>query len=541
MNAAFTSTTISNHLVSDRRILSLFFPKLPTDRIARRRWGLSWRLPPVSTAHPEYPPLACAGRVANAMRITALDETSETFGLRIGQGLAEARAICADLDVIEADPAADRALLNAIADWCDRYTPLVALDGDDGLMLDITGCAHLFGGEEKLLEDAERRLTAFGLAVRIAVGPTPGLARACSRFGGPQRVTPSEAAAALAPLPLASLRLEPQTVIDLARVGLKTVADLLAASRPPITRRFGAGPMLRLDQALGREGEPISPRRHLPLLSAERRLAEPIMTEDQVLDLAGRLAAGLKTSLEARGEGGLAVQLLVFRVDGRVFRIEVSASAPLRDAARIRSLFEERLAVLRDDLDAGFGFELVRLNVLLSETFETRQPALAGEEGNCEGLTRFLDQVSARLGERALRLPVPLASHWPERATKHATASDALKGLNLPGGRTDMAARPVRGLRPLRLLDRPEEVEVMSAVPDGPPASFRWRRVQRRILRAEGPERLAPEWWVDGEDAPPRDYFRIEDTEGQRFWLYRQGLYERRTVHPTWFLQGFFA
>jgi protein ImuB len=475
------------------------------------------------------------------MRITALDEAAEILGLRVGQGLAEARAICAGLDVVEADPAADRALLEAIADWCDRYTPLVALDGEDGLMLDITGCAHLFGGEERLIQDVDHRLTAFGFAVRISVGPTPGLARACSRFGGPQRVAPSEAAAALAPLPIAALRLEAQTVMDLARVGLKTIADLLAAPRPPITRRFGSGPMLRLDQALGREGEPISPRRHLPLLSAERRLADPIMAEDQVIDLAGRLAAGLKTSLEARGEGGRLFELLVFRVDGRVFRIEVGASVPLRDAMRIRALFEERLSVLRDGLDAGFGFELLRLNVLLSEAFDDAQPTLAREEDDGEDLTRFLDQVAARLGERALRLPVSLGSHWPERAALHVPVTDALKSLATPSSSTRDAARSARGPRPLRLLDRPEEVEVMSAVPDGPPASFRWRRVQRRILRADGPERLAPEWWVDGEDAPPRDYFRIEDTEGQRFWLYREGLYERRTVTPTWFLQGFFA
>ncbi len=278
------------------------FPKA-SDRSHRpRRWGLSWRLPQGSTAHPERAPLVCAGRSGNTMRVTALDDRAEGFGLRIGQGLAEARAICADLDVVESDPAADRALLDAIADWCDRYTPLVAIDGDDGLMLDISGCAHLFGGEERLIEDVERRMTAFGLAVRIAVGPTPSLGRACSRFDGPRRVTMSEVATALAPLPIAALRLEPQTVMNLARVGLKTVGDLLAAPRAPITRRFGPEPLLRLDQALGREGEAISPRRHLPLLSAERRLAEPIMTEDEILDLAGRLAAGLKTSLEARGK-----------------------------------------------------------------------------------------------------------------------------------------------------------------------------------------------------------------------------------------------
>ncbi|WP_306765474.1 DNA polymerase Y family protein [Rhizobium sp. AAP43] len=511
--------------------------------MARRRWGLSWRLDRSSTTPPERPPLACAGRSANTMRLTALDEAAEGFGLRVGQGLAEARAICAGLDVLEADPAADRSFLDAIADWCDRYTPLVALDGEDGLLLDISGCAHLFGGEAKLVEDLDQRLTAFGLAVHISVASTPGLARACSRFGGPTLVSPPDAIRVLSPLPVAALRLDAGTLANLARVGLKTVGDLIAAPRPPITRRFGPVPILRLDQALGHEGEPISPRRMLPLLSAERRLAEPIVSEDHVLDLAGRLAGGLKTALEARGEGGRLFELLVFRVDGRVFRIEVGASAPLRDPVRIRALFRERLGVLADELDAGFGYELLRLNVLLSEAFDIRQAALAEDEGAeaSELLTRFLDQVTARLGERALRLPVPLASHWPDRAATHAPLTDGLKALGRALVGTRDIASPRRSPRPIRLLDRPEEVEVMSSVPDGPPASFRWRRVQRRIARAEGPERLAPEWWTDGEDAPPRDYFRIEDTAGQRFWLYREGLFERRTVNPTWFLQGFFS
>lgn len=479
------------------------------------------------------------------MRLTALDEVAEGFGLSVGQGLAEARAICAALDVVEADAAADRTFLEAIADWCDRYTPLVALDGKDGLTLDITGCAHLFGGETYLVDDLAGRLTAFGLAVQLSVAPTPGLARAASRFSGPRVIAGTQASAVLAPLPMAALRLEPQTIMDLARVGLKTVGDLIAAARAPITRRFGPAPLLRLDQALGREGEPISPRRMPALLSAERRLAEPIVAEDHILDLAGRLAAGLKVALEARNEGGRLFELLIFRVDGRVFRIEVGASAPLRDPLRIKGLFKERLSVLKDELEAGFGFELLRLNVLLSEPFELRQERLVEEEKEEEGehLARFLDQVFARLGERALRLPVSLASHWPDRAATHAPLTDGLKTLSRWRHVDDRSVNsPVRGLRPLRLLARPEEVEVMSSVPDGPPASFRWRRVQRRIARAEGPERLAPEWWIDGEEAAPRDYFRIEDTIGQRYWLYRKGLYERETeTRPTWFLQGMFA
>lgn len=476
------------------------------------------------------------------MRLTALDEVAESLGLRIGQGLAEARAICAALDVVEADPAADRAFLEAIADWCDRYTPLVALDGEDGLALDITGCAHLFGGEASLVEDLARRLAGFGLAVEVSVAPTPGLARAISRFGGPRVIAGPEAQDVLAPLPVSALRLEPQTIMDLARVGLKTVGDLLAAARAPITRRFGRAPLLRLDQALGREGEAISPRRMPALLSAERRLAEPIVVEDHILDLAGRLATGLKTALEARNEGGRLFELLIFRVDGRVFRIEVGASAPLRDPLRIKALFKERLSVLKDELEAGFGFELLRLNVLWSESFENRQSGLVEEEDESEHLTRFLDQVFARLGERALRLPVSLASHWPDRASNHAPIADGLKTLGSRQATEQSVKPPMRGERPLRLLSQPEEVEVMSAVPDGPPASFRWRRVQRRITRAEGPERLAPEWWIDGENEEPRDYFRIEDTMGQRYWLYRKGLYERETANrPTWFLQGMFS
>lgn len=475
------------------------------------------------------------------MRLTALDESAEAFGLSLGQGLAEAKAICVALEVVEADPAADRAFLEAIADWCDRYTPLVALDGEDGLFLDITGCTHLFGGEERLIADLRHRLTGFGLAVSISVAATPGLARACSRFGGPDRVAPEESEAALTPLPIAALRLAPEILANLARVGLKRAGDLMAAARAPITRRFGPTPMRRLDQALGREGEPISPRRLLPLLSAERRLAAPIVSEEHVLDLTARLAAGLKTALEARGEGGRLFELLVFRVDGRVFRIEVGASAPLRDPARIRALFTERLTVLADELDAGFGYELLRLNVLISESFQEQQAGLSDEtEMADEHLTRFLDKVSARLGDKALRLPVTLASHWPERAASLNPLSDGPRmGSTNPAAKAETPP-PARGLRPLRMLAHPEQVEVMSSVPDGPPASFRWRRVQRRITRAEGPERLAPEWWIDGEEAPPRDYFRIEDTAGQRFWLFRQGLYERRTVTPTWFLQGFF-
>jgi protein ImuB len=535
MTANFTPQlpfTPAQALHTDRRILALWFPRLSTDRLARRRWGQSWR----STGRPEHPPVVCAGRIANAMRLSALDEVAEAIGLRAGQALAEARAICPALDVAEDDMPADRRFLEAIADWCDRYTPLVELDGLDGLMLDITGCAHLFGGEAKLVAELLDRLLQLGLDARGAISSTPGLSWAAARFSGHAVVADSDMVRVLSPLPLAALRIDAGMAAALARVGLKQVGDLLTAPRGPLTRRFGPGLLLRLDQALGREGESIVPRRPVALLSVERRLAEPIRDEEVILDLTGRLAAGLKSGLDARGEGGRLFELLLFRVDGRVFRIEIGAASPLKDARRIQALFSERLGVLHDDLDAGFGFEIVRLNVLRTEALAETQGSFGTRPRQEDAALDFIDRVTARFGEGCLTLPVTHASHWPERASGLLPLAEAAApaAARLP-------APPVRSERPIRLFAHPEPVEVTAEVPDGPPASFRWRRAQHRVARAEGPERLAPEWWIDGEEASPRDYFRIEDSAGHRFWLFRQGLYERGSARPSWFMQGIFA
>lgn len=480
--------------------------------------------------------MVCAGRIANAMRLTALDEAAEAIGLKVGQALAEARAICPTLDVVEDDPLADRRLLEAIADWCDRYTPLVALDGSDGLMLDITGCAHLFGGEASLVRELLDRLFQLGLDARGAISSTPGLSWAAARFSGGPVVADADMVRVLSPLPMKALRIDDGVAAGLARVGLKQVGDLLTAPRGPLTRRFGPHLLLRLDQALGREGEAIAPRRPVALLSVERRLQEPVRDEDMILDLAERLAAGLKSGLNARGEGGRLFELLLFRVDGRVFRLEIGAASPLKDARRIRALFAERLGALHDDLDAGFGFELIRLNVLRSEAFAETQATFGTPKQADETPLDFIDRVTARFGDGCLLMPVTHASHWPERASTLSPVTAAGLQPALP-----TVSPPVRSERPIRLLAHPEPVEVTAEVPDGPPAVFRWRRAQHRVARAEGPERLAPEWWIDGEDALPRDYFRIEDSAGHRFWLFRQGLYERGSVTPSWFMQGIFA
>lgn len=442
------------------------------------------------------------------------------------------------LEIVEADPTADRRLLEGLADWCDRYTPLVALDGDDGLFLDITGCAHLFGGEEAMREDILSRLLHQGFDARGGLASCPGMAWAAARFLRSPLVPSGAERQAFASLPLAALRLEAATCARLESVGLVTVGAILDAPRAPLARRFGAGLLTRLDQALGHVEEAISPCMPVPPLSVERQLAEPISHVEDIEALAHGLAGTLRQDLERRGEGADALQLSLFRVDGAVCRYRIRMSMPLRDPDLIRRLFREKLAVTGEAPDAGYGFELVRLSVLRASAFASPQTDLAGEStGTGDSLAHFVDRVRARLGGDVLVQPVPVESHIPERAIRMVPFA---AGGTCPARQE---AQPVSAgpERPIRLFSRPEPLEVVAAeVPEGPPLRFRWRRATYRVARAEGPERLSPEWWRMAGDASERDYFRIEDAEGRRFWLYRQGLYGAARDMPRWFMHGIF-
>jgi protein ImuB len=513
---------------------------------------MSWR----SKGRPDHPPIVCAGRHGNAIRLTGLDEAAEALGLKHGQGLAEARAMFPMLDVMDEDAGADAALLSALADWCDRYTPLVALDGHNGLFLDITGCAHLFGGEERLLEDILNRLSHLGFDARGAISSSPGLSSAISRFSRSRVIADQTVRAgliireALAPLPVRALRLDEAIVAALAKLGLKRVGDLFGLDRAPLARRFGAVLLLRLDQALGNLQEAISPRRPVALLSAERKLAEPVEAEEDILGLAERLAVTLEQALEARGLGGRLFELVLFRVDGRVFRISAGASQPLRDPRRVARLFAERLTAVHDDLDAGFGFELLRLNILSHDVFRMPQGDLEGKGQGEISLADFIDRVSARLGDTCLLVADMRQSHVPEHAEAFSPAALSREGpFQGHGARSDKAvARPEpQGRftpatdRPLRILRHPEAIDSMLAtVPDGPPQQFRWRHVVHAVICAEGPERIAPEWWLADETERERDYYKLESTGGHRFWVFRKGRYGSADA-PTWHMHGVFA
>lgn len=519
---------------------------------------MSWR-----SRAGESPARITVARQRGAERVAAANAAALRLGVVPGEGLADA---CARLPGLVSDPAAeaeDAALLAALADWCDRYTPLVALDGADGLLLDITGCAHLFvprapgmdngtpgclPGEAELMADCVARLERQGFAVRAAVADTPLAAWAMARHalsettrvGG---VAPGDGWRVLAELSPAALRVGEACVAALARVGLTRIADLLDRPRAPLAARFGADLVRQLDRLRGIEPAPISPRLAVPALVCERRFFEPIAREEDVRGVIAALAGRLAGDLETRGEGGRAFELALFRVDGVVNRVTVGTGRPIRAPEQVLRLFSEKLAALGDDLDAGFGFDLVRLAVLEAQCVTAVQGDMDRRADDGEALADLIDRLGARLGIARVARFLPCDSHLPEARQKLVPAA-----LVDPAALVWRAETPIAPdtpqLRPLRLLDPPEPVEAVAMVPEGPPLRFRWRRALYEVAACEGPERIAPPWWTAPGPAPARDYYRVEDGAGRRFWLYREGHYadpQEGLPPPRWFLQGLYA
>ncbi|KGF67635.1 hypothetical protein LL06_21255 [Hoeflea sp. BAL378] len=539
-------------------MLSIVFPQLSTDRIHRARWGKSWIADAILDAHPDAPPVVVTDTVRNALCIAALDTRARARGVRLGQSLSDARALAPDLECHATDHERDRALLLTIAAWCERYTPLVALDAapeavrDHGLFMDVTGCAHLLGGEAALVADLEARLGAQGFHVRLCLADTPGAAWAMARYGQAHIIAEGGHGEAVLPLSLSGLRLPPALVASLGRVGLKTIGCIAHLPRAPLAARFGARLMQRLDQALGREAEAISPIMPVADLSTERRFAEPIARQEDISQVIAALASGIIEPLERRGLGLRRCRIRLFRVDGHVSGLEVQTARPLRDARTIARLFEERIAGLHDDLDAGFGFDLIRLDVAHADPFEGAQAEMMaggmGSHAGGHGHDALVDRLGARLGLERVQRFVLADTHIPERsfgrepvAASHPGARRAASGAAALALLPDLPTPDAIITRPLILFDRPEMLQTIAEVPDGPPLKFRWRGVSYEVARSEGPERIACEWWRDGRGARTRDYFRVEDSQGYRFWLFRHGLYGRETGEPAWYMHGLFA
>ena len=468
------------------------------------------------------------------------------------------RAPCIPRSIaVPEDATADAGLLDAIADWCLRYTPLVAIDPPDGILLDIGGCAHLFGGEAALRDDLLARMTRFGLAARDR-----HRRHHRHRLGGRalrrHRHHHQPAASAMSSRHCRSRRCgcAADTVAALARVGLKRIGDIVDLPRAPLAARFGSDLLVQLDRALDRQDEPLCPRLPVAAYLAEKSFPEPIAREEDVLATVERLASRLKTVLTTRGEGARRIELLLFRTDGAVKRIAAGTSRPVRDPQAIRALFVERLAALGDEIDPGFGFDLARLSVLNAEPCPEEQIGLGGGNEQAE-LDRLVDRLSARLGRRRVSRLVAHDSHIPgtRRLGRARAGSTAQAELGWDAVRRFRAATG-QVARPCRLLAKPEPIEdVVALVPDGPPVRFRWRRALHEVVAAEGPERIEGAWWSE-HGGPARDYFRVEDARGLRFWLFRAGLYRDmaqapRLEHahemahgfamPRWFLHGTYA
>jgi len=516
----------------------------------RRGKGSAWRDDPSK-------PVALVAEIAGRIVVTAVSDAASAAGIAPEMALADARAVLPGLRTMPADPEADAALRNHILSWCGRYTPFAAPEGTDGVWLDVTGCAHLFGGEQAMLDNLLARLGKMGLRGRAALTGTPGAAWALSHYGEACSIVASEAARdSIAALPVAALRLGAATAAGLTRLGLKRVGDLYALPRAPLTARFSGEVSLRLDQALGRVEEPISPRQPPPRYRVRLAFPDPIGLTDDIEAGLRRLLHELCERLGQAQRGCRRLDLTLYRVDGSLQTVSVGTSVPARDAAHLAKLFAERLGTL----DAGFGVEAMVLTAPVTEplgavqidspapassrqargklkTDKRAKPASSSPTGGRRpkdsNISPLIDRLGNRLGFDQVVGLRPRESFLPEYAVETVPAA---------AGDGDVSWRP-GPVRPLRLLARPELLDTLAAVPeDGPPAAFRWRRVQHRLQAAEGPERIAPEWWrLDpGWDGGARDYWRVEDETGRRFWLYRE-VRPRRDGTSRWFLHGLFA
>lgn len=507
-----------------RRITALHFPTLAMDRYLRHR---DRQGDPV----PDDLPLALAVDGPHGPVLHATNRAARLAGMRLGERVVDMRALCPDLQVEFADIAGDRAMLARLMLWCRRWCPWTALDGDTGLVMDTTGSDHLWGGEAAMLRDIEEKFALMGLSCDLAIAPTHGAAWALSRHGGLRETCQGpELAPRMAPQPVAALRLTPDTVLLLQRLGLKTVGELAAVPRRALARRFAQAelprnPLMRLDQMMGRLAEPVQSPDDPPRFAVQSRLPEPVIDPEPHLPaLARELCAGLV----AEGMGARRVTLHLYRTDGEVAALSVATARASRDPDHLLRLFEGRL----DRLDPGFGFDLVTLEASVVEALDMVQTRIDGHVDSETELARLIDRLSARFGADRITRPAARDSHIPERREGWQSAMVPAAG----------ALASPRSPRPLRLLDPPEEIRVLYAVPEGPPVQFSWRRLAHKVTRFAGPERIAPEWWADRPSARLRDYYRIETQHGRRYWLFREGVAgDGRGGPPRWFLHGVFS
>ena len=486
-----------------RRIVSLWFPRLASDRVLRTR--------------PIDAPFSLTLQENNANRLYCVNARAEKQGLHPGMSYSDARAFYPGLISDPVDLHGTERFLHLLRRWAKHYCPWVGLEGRDGLVLDITGSAHLFGGEAQMLSDMRQRLSRAGLSVRIGLADTRGAAWALAHYGEGV-AAPGDMATVLGPLPVAALRLEDETTIALQRLGLRSIADLSDTARAPLTRRFGPNLLMRLDQALGQQPEQISPLAEPPHYGVRMTLPEPVGLVEDVMAGTARLLERLCERLKAQEAGARILCLTLRRVDQQSQHVELRLARPLRDAQRILPLFERGVG----GVDAGYGIDQLRLDAVQIEDLPIQQIS-HGAAARKDGLEDLITRLGTRIGLENIQRFLPADSHIPERGFIISPAA-----YSEPGG-SWATIRP----RPVCLFP-PEPI---AATGPHPPARFRWRRQSLSTGRATGPERIAPEWWLPDDKwrSGLRDYWNVETRQGRRLWLF----YTPQA--PGWYVQGEFA
>ncbi|MTE01925.1 DNA polymerase Y family protein [Paracoccus sp. YIM 132242] len=505
------------------RVISVYLPLWPIDRL-RRQAG-------EAAPSPEAP-LVLAGRIGNRQVVTAACTLAQELGLSAGMPVSKAQALVPGLQVLPHDPHADAASLERLALWVlQRVSPIVAVDPPDGLVIDSTGTDHLHGGEAAMLETLIGRLVMSGVTGRAAIADSWGAAHALARHVAEPvcLAEPDTAETVLAPLPLSALRIPSTTLASLHTLGFACIGDLLQQPRAPLTRRFGPELCHRLDQALGHAAEPIEPLRPSELVEVHRSFAEPIAAAETIARHIGKLVVQLCAALEERGLGARRLDLLCWRVDAHVQTVRVGLARPQRDPKRLTRLLCEKI----ETISPGFGIEILSLTAVVTEPLEARQVASSLLEEPAPDLSALVDVLVNRVGARGVYRLAPVASDVPERSVTRVAP------LSEPVG----SGWPDHWPRPARLLPRPEPIETVALLPDHPPVWIAWRGIRRKVARADGPERVFGEWWKrDAEMIAVRDYFRVEDDAGERFWVFRAGDGEHaETGSHRWFLHGIFG
>jgi protein ImuB len=485
-----------------RRVVSLFLPRWPTDRLRRKNPDLSGRDRPLVT-------VAAQGQ---RRVLTSVDQTAERLGLTSGMTVSHAQSLIPDLMMMDATPQEDDAALHRLGLWCVRYSPLVTPNPPDGVFIDVAGSAHLFHGEAALLDDVLARLSRDGFTAKAAVADTPGCAWAMARYGNSKIIPPGRASEAIASLPIVALRLAPETIASLHEVGIERIAQIASKPRASLHLRFGGEVLLRFDQALGSVQEALTSLVPPEVPSMTLRFAEPLADPEDLKRVIARLTGLLCSELERRGVGARRLDLVFARVDNLEQAVRVGLSRPYREPVHLAKLLEERLVLV----DPGFGIEAATLTASWIEAITERQTVgrHVTKDGSEVDVTQLVDTLGVRLGEKSVFRLAPVESDLPERSVRKVPALHPPQGLDWP---THLP-------RPSRLFVHPEPIDAIAALPDHPPRLFVWRRQQYRVARADGPERIHGEWWrSDAEITLLRDYYRVETADGARYWLFRDG------------------